>query len=431
MQVESPYQMSWTAWQLLGFRFLLVFFSLNIFPFPLDYVPGLDVLTQWYSQIWHTIVPWVGAKVLKLDEPITVFYSGSGDKTYDYVFLLIVFGCSSVVAVLWTWLAPQRRSHRQLLEALRIYVRYYLGVMMLVYGMAKVFHLQMPSLSLIQLVQQLGDKSPMGLAWTYVGYSPAFSMFAGLAEVIGGMLLFFRRTTLLGALLVAIVMFNVMVMNFTFDIPVKRYSTLLVLMAVFLIAPDVKRLMQVVLWNQATLPRRTYAVKLTRHWRIAALVVKIIFVGGVVGVNVYNSWQTMHAYGNRRPKPPIYGIFDVDQFIHGADTLPPLTTDTRRWKQLILQSPDYLHVKLMNDSLVYYPCSWDETAHRLTIKDTHRNANEPVAMFRYEQTDKSKLQLDGVIQQESVVVHLQERDLQTFRLMNNQFRWVQEYPFNR
>jgi len=245
------------------------------------------------------------------------------------------------------------------------------------------------------------------------------------------MLLFIRRTTLLGALLVAIVMVNVMVMNFTFDIPVKLYSTLLVLMAFFLIAPDAKRLLQVVLWNEATQPRRQYAIQLSSRWRIVALVVKIIFIGGMFGANVYSSWQAVHTYGDRRPKSPIYGIFDVDQFVLGADTLPPLTTDTRRWKQLILQSPNYVHVKLMNDSLVYYPSSWDEESHRLTIKGMQNRVDETVAMFTYKQPDTSWLQLDGVLHKEAAVIHLRERDLQTFRLLNNRFRWVQEYPFNR
>ncbi|MGV3764401.1 hypothetical protein [Parapedobacter sp.] len=56
----------------------------------------LYVLAQWYTQFWHAVVPWVGAHVLALDEPITVLYSGSGDKTFDYVFLSIAFTCSLV-----------------------------------------------------------------------------------------------------------------------------------------------------------------------------------------------------------------------------------------------------------------------------------------------------------------------------------------------
>src|SRR5690606_15743476 len=158
---------------------------------------------------------------------------------------------------------------------------------------------------LMQLIQPLGDKSPMGLAWTYVGFSPAFSMFAGLAEAAGGMLLFFRRTTLLGALLVAVVMVNVMVMNFTFDIPVKLYSTLLVLMADFLVVPDARRLVQVVLWNEAAQPRQPFAFKLSRRWQVTAVVVKTIFIGGMLASNVYSSWKAVRTYGDQRPKSPL------------------------------------------------------------------------------------------------------------------------------
>lgn len=432
MQVNPLYQKPWALPQLLGFRFSLVFFCLYIFPFPLNHVPGLHIVTQWYTKVWHAVVPWVGAHVLTLDEPITVFFSGSGDKTYDYVFLLIAFTCSLLAAVVWTLLTPRRLSHTQLLAGLRIYIRYYLGVMMLIYGISKVFHLQMPSPSLMQLLQPLGDKSPMGLAWTYIGYSPAFSIFAGLAEVVGGVLLFFRRTTLLGALLVAVVMVNVVAMNFTFDIPVKLYSTLLLLMAVFLIAPDARRLLQVVLWNEATEPYQPYVFKLPRRWRVTALVVKVIFIGGILVGQTYRSWAAVRQYGDLRPKPPLYGIFDVDQFVLGADALPPLATDTRRWKQIVLQSPDYVHVKLMNDSVVYYPASWDEATHKLTIRRTQSGGSDQIlAMFTYRKTDTPGLILEGVFDNESAIIHLRERDLQSFRLMNNRFRWVQEYPFNR
>ena len=38
----------------------------------------------------------------------------------------------------------------------------------------------------------------MGLLWTFMGHSPAYSAFTGAAEALAGALLLFRRTTLLG-----------------------------------------------------------------------------------------------------------------------------------------------------------------------------------------------------------------------------------------
>ena len=37
-----------------------------------------------------------------------------------------------------------------------------------------------------------------------------------------------------------------------------------------------------------------------------------------------------------RGRPPLYGAYDVETFVRGRDTNPPLLTDTTRWSQLTL-----------------------------------------------------------------------------------------------
>ena len=120
--------------------------------------------------------------------------------------------------------------------------------------LAKYFTCKCPSPFLFQLVQPFGDKSPMGLAWSFVGYSSAYSAFTGWGEIIGGGLLFFRRTTTFGALLSMVVIGNIVAINFCYDVPVKLYSSTLFIMSVFLAAPDLKRLLNVFILNKTTQP---------------------------------------------------------------------------------------------------------------------------------------------------------------------------------
>jgi hypothetical protein len=51
--------------------------------------------------------------------------------------------------------------------------------------------------------------------------SPAYESFTGTVELLGGVLLFFPRTTLLGALICLIGAGEVFVLNLTYDVPVK------------------------------------------------------------------------------------------------------------------------------------------------------------------------------------------------------------------
>ena len=94
----------------------------------------------------------------------------------------------------------------------------------------------------------------MGLLWTFMGASRAYTIFGGLGELTGGLLLLWRRTTTLGALVVIAVMTNVVMLNFSYDVPVKQYSVHLVLMALYLLLPEARRLANLLLLNRPAEP---------------------------------------------------------------------------------------------------------------------------------------------------------------------------------
>jgi uncharacterized membrane protein YphA (DoxX/SURF4 family) len=123
-------------------------------------------------------------------------------------------------------------------------MRFTLASILLAYGISKVFDLQFSPPDVRVLNERYGDSSPMELLWTFVGFSVPYTIFSGVVEVIPGVLLLFRRTAVLGALMAVAVMLNVALLNFCYDVPVKLYSSLYVLMALFLLLPDVPSLFQ-------------------------------------------------------------------------------------------------------------------------------------------------------------------------------------------
>jgi len=185
--------------------------------------------------------------------------SGSGDTTYNYVQIFVWVIISFLFAVTWVLLDRKHTSYRRLAYWLRIFMRYYLGYTLLVYGFVKIIKLQFPSPGLVRLVQPYGDSSPMGLAWTFVGFSNGYNMYIGGAEVLAGSLLFFKRTTLLGSLLSMTVMMNVAAMNFAYDIPVKLFSLNLVLFSVYLAAFDWQRIRNVFFLNRPAVYSFSYS----------------------------------------------------------------------------------------------------------------------------------------------------------------------------
>jgi hypothetical protein len=201
---------------------------------------------------------------------------------------------------------------------------------MLTYGLIKVFKSQFPFPTAARLFEPYGDSSPMGLLWTFMGYSTAYNVLAGGAESIGGLLLFFRRTTTLGALLLVGVIGNVAALNFCYDVPVKLYSTNLWLMAAFLVAPDLGRLADVLLSHRATPPTALGAPFASRRLARAAFGVKVLFVGFVLYTTTAQAWESMHKYGDRAPVHPLDGVYEVEEFAVNGVPVPPLLSQTGR-----------------------------------------------------------------------------------------------------
>lgn len=419
-----PIPRPWTLGQRIAFRFFFAFFVLYCSSFILGIVPFLSGMDH---QFWYSVVPWVGTHILHLP-PITIFPNGSGDTTYNYVHLLCLVVLSLFIAMVWSVLDRKRDHYEALHYCLRVMLRYYIATMMLSYGFAKIFHLQMGYPNLAQLVQPFGDKSPMGLAWSYVGFSKGFSAFAGWSEVIGGVFLFFRRTATLGVLICIVVMANVVAMNFFFDVPVKLFSSVLLVMLCFLLAPDAERLLNVLLLNKSAEPR-LFRNFLHRKWmRITAVVIKVLFIGSTLYGQVYNGLKGRHQYGDLRPRPPLYGIYNAKLLIRNHDTVPMLLTDTSHWKQLIIQTPQRAQIKLMNDSLQYWAFKVDTIGHTATVFRYTDTLNKYVLSYK---TDSSTLVLEGRLQNDSVHFQFSKQDIRSFRLMSRGFRWVNEYPYNR
>lgn len=226
----------------IAFRFAFVYLVLYLPIATQGGFPFTNQLYQWLVLGWNEVVAWTGHHVLHLAGEIATQQTGSGDRTWDWVQIFCIAALAVFGAAVWTALAFRRPSHPHLHEWLRIAVRYVLALSLLMYGLAKVFPGQFAFPPAYWLVQTLGDSSPMRLLWAFMGYSKPYTIFAGVSEVLGGLLLLWRRTTSLGALVALAVMANVMMMNYCYDVPVKLLSTHLVALSLFLLLPDARRL---------------------------------------------------------------------------------------------------------------------------------------------------------------------------------------------
>ena len=272
----------------------------------------------------------------------------------------------------------------------------------------------------------------MGLLWRFMGASKAYNFFTGAAEMLGGLLLIARRTTLLGALVCIAIMGNVFLLNMTYDVPVKLYSFHLLAMAVLLALPGLRRLADVFLWNREAEPLRLQPLLPGRLHR-AGLVLRTLLILAVAGLSLSLAYEGATQYGDLAPRPLLYGLWEVEELEMDGKILPPLLTDPVRWRRVMFENPEMLVLQLMDDSTDesqrYYRLALDPR--KRTLQLTGFRDKKPISSLAYQQPAPGLLTLEGTYEGHKVKAKLHRADDSRFLLKNRGFHWINETPFNR
>src|SRR5882724_7532911 len=386
-------------------RWLVAYLFINIFPFPVGVIPFTGWFAEVYDQLMTKVVPWVGNLVFGLH--ITIFPGGSGDTTYNYVEVFFFAVVALVVAVGWTLVRRARPISPLTLEAMHVLVRYSLAVLMLDYGWHKIMPLQFPPPGPDRLLMAYGDSSPMGLLWTFMGASKPYVMFSGLVEAAGGILLLFRRTALLGGLLSAAVLTNIVLMNFCYDVPVKLYSTRLLLMALFVVAPHAVRLFNVFFLNFPVTPAQQRPFPLRSVWlKRSALVARLAFIAYVSLMPAWTNYQILRAQRAPAAKKLWAGYYRVESFTRDgvADRALP---DVQRWVRVGISSMSLGVVVVADGSSRRQRMEFDEAKGTVTI--TRRGETNSMTLT-FKQPGPGLLTLEGRYDGASVSASLRRQD---------------------
>ncbi|MEC3919274.1 DoxX family protein [Nocardia sp. CDC160] len=433
----------WKLFTRLAFRFCFLYLGLFCTLMP----PIVFVLFGWlgrqmgYSaQFWpvrklQPALSWVSRHLFGTS--VQLYPSGVGDQRIFWVLVFCVFVVSMIGTALWSVLDRRRVQHRVLASWYLLVVRLLLAGQMLNYGVGKMIPTQMPQPSLTTLLTKYGDLTPMAVLWSQVGVSRPYEMLLGAAEITAAVLLFIPKTTSLGALLALIDTSQILVLNMTFDVPEKILSAHLLLMSLVVLAPDSRRLLRVLLLNRSTAPAvLPYPFHTRRSQRIAAVIQGSLGLWIAVAL-VLGGWHAWRTGGPDRPKPPLYGIWSVSQYIRDGQQVPPLITDGIRWKTVVFDYLNAITYQRMDDTLVTVPAEWDAVDHRIRlIADTvvsgpaegAERPENPRGTFVFQQLGPEKAVLTGELDGHQVTLSLDRIDLSAFPQRSASFHWMQDRP---
>jgi hypothetical protein len=428
--IQAPH---WSLATRLAFRFCFIYFGLfclstQIFGGLLS-IPKVDIPDP--ASLWpiRPVIFWVAAHLFHAKLPLVYSGSGSGDKTFDWVMSFCFLIVATLATAMWSFLDRRRENYVTPYKWFRIFLRFALAAQMVGYGMAKAIPLQMPFPNLTKLIEPDGNFSPMGVLWASMGAAPAYESFAGCAEMLGGILLILPWTTTLGALVCVADMTQVFMLNMTYDIPVKLFSFHYLLLALILLAPDLRRLADFFFRNRAVAPSfQPQLFKTPRANRIA-IIAQLVFGLWLIGTAAYSGWDDWHTYGGARPKSPLYGIWSVEELAIDSQVRAPLVIDYDRWRRIVFDFPERATFQRMDDSFVSYTAKIDSDKKTLTL--TQSADKNWKGNFTFQRPSADQLILDGEMSGHKARMQLRLVDRNKFLLINRGFHWIQEYPLNR
>lgn len=435
LQQESPTvtartQAEWSLATRIGFRFVFSYFFLYIAPGPVGSLGVGGVPSSYhgvFSGMWHQVVPWVGNSLLGLNGRLAEIPNGSGDQLYDYVLIVCIFAAAVIVTVVWSLLDRKRKEYHQLYQWLRLFMRLSVAATMMIYGASKLLPMQFADISLGKLIDPLGHLSPMGLLWSFMGYSRAYQFFGGAGEMLGGLLLVVPRFSTLGALVSLGVLSNVLMLNLCYDVPRKIFTIHLMVWCIFLVLPDTKRILNLFIFNRTAEPAT--AVPFLKDKQLNRGVLLLQYLYGAASLAI--AFQICYAPALRnqaRVVAPLRGIWSVEQFVSNDVPMPLLVAEKERWHHVIFDAPDVLTIQPMQGNLQVYALKLGQDGKNLTISSFDPRLQ---GAFTLEAGDPDRMSMTGHINGQSISATLRRVDLSDtseFLLTNRGFHWINPAP---
>jgi hypothetical protein len=298
---------------------------------------------------------------------------------------------------------------------------------MIHFGVTTLLRHQFPGPTLEEFLTPLSDLRADEMLWAWMGWSWVYTIFLGAASVLTGAFLLFRRTALLGTLCAGIVLSNVVLLNFLFDVPEKSLSPHFTVMMSVLLLPDAIRLLDVHITGRAVAPA-DLARDVPGGWFAAnRRLLKPIVVAAMCLSPVL---LVQHARGHLLPPAahPMSGRYAIRSFIRNREVILPVLGDSARWDSAVITSDgSSLHVQRMDRSWVVYDLQVDSIARRITLADPRRAAdwrlreltpmNDPPLDFEYTSRTRDVMHLIGGASGDSIDIVAERVDRRRFVLL--------------
>lgn len=241
--------------------------------------PSLEISNSIFKKFSASLI--LGVQIAAL---LLLLGNGGNVPWLPPVLVFSVVGIALLLSILfpfvWHFL-----EQRQKINTAKVYailysgIRYCIAFNMASFGWKKFYGLQFivpAEISNMPMNQQSGE----WLTWYYFGYSHAFGIIIALIQIIGGYMLLFRRTLLMGSIILFSLLLNLTLINVFYQMNAGALlqSVLLTIGVFYLIILDSKRWIDFFFKTKSNLQSvQVNGVFLKNILRLSAILLSLLF----------------------------------------------------------------------------------------------------------------------------------------------------------
>lgn len=205
-----------------------IFFLLFILFFPLDFLG--DFQKEISVFLFGSLTEWMTSILFGL-ENVRIDFSSDSISMLVFIAILLVLSLGITTLIKPKYIQKALSFSK---EAIVVY----LAVVLMKYGFDKVFKAQfyLPEPNI--LYSRFGNLDRDILFWSTMGVSRSYSIWSGGIELLAALLILIYRTRVVGLLVTVGIFMNIIAINIGFDISVKLFSLILLLMTIFALKDD-------------------------------------------------------------------------------------------------------------------------------------------------------------------------------------------------
>ncbi|KHJ39562.1 hypothetical protein PBAC_00720 [Pedobacter glucosidilyticus] len=334
LNISNHDSSDWKGYEKILLRFFFIYFFILVVPIDWKFYQELFNI-NWATFNFYTL--------FSLTKYVPQFFGLVGYQNWLFAGFI-----AALATIIWTF-SNTNCNYDSLYYWLRVILRYRLAIGIITYGFLKVFPLQMPFPSLSNMNTNYGDFLAWKIYFHTLGITQGYEIFLGAIEVVAGTLLLFRKTTTFGAGIIAGFTGNVFAANIAYDASEEVYSLYLVVIALFLLIYDAKRLYSLLVLEQYTIASKfepiytSLGLKRLRTTLKGSVFIFLI----VLGVSTYANYiKEPYKLPKKTGLEGTYGFYNVREFKYNGVVIPYTTSDTNRWQNVVFEKWATISIKI-------------------------------------------------------------------------------------